>query len=31
MELLNNTVMKILQIVNKKAVPMYEIWENNKN
>ena len=31
MELLNNTVMKILQIVNNHAVPMYEIWENNKN
>ena len=31
MELLNNTVMKILQIVNNYAVPMYEIWENNKN
>ena len=23
--------MKILQIVNNQAVPMYEIWENNKN
>ena len=31
MELLNNTVTKILQIVNNYAVPMYEIWENNKN
>ena len=31
MELLNNTVMKILQIVNNYAVPMYEIWQNNKN
>ena len=31
MELLNNTVIKILQIVNNYAVPMYEIWENNKN
>ena len=31
MEILNNTVMKILQIVNNHAVPMNEIWENNKN
>ena len=31
MELLNNTVLKILQIVNNYAVPMNEIWENNKN
>ena len=31
MELLNNTVTKILQIVSNYAVPMYEIWENNKN
>ena len=31
MELLNNTMIKFLQIVNNYVVPMYEIWENNKN
>ena len=31
MELLNNTVIKILQIVKNWAIPMYEIWGNNKN
>ena len=31
MEVLNNTVIKILQIVKNWAIPMYEIWGNNKN
>ena len=31
MEVLNNTVMKILQIVKNQAIPMYEIRGNNKN
>ena len=31
MEVLNNTVIKILQIVKNWAIPMYEICGNNKN